>query len=467
MAKNTSVTFALQINNRPNRFGRYAIYIRITHNRKFRHIKSSVEVANKTLFNKNARNENWIRQADPEFAKKNATLAHELNEAKKAYAGLLEEGKVATLEAIADKTVEAPKSDSFIQFFKEYNDNLHNAGQIRYWKQFNDVYNKIMVFMKKCRMKDVLFSDLTTNFIERFARHLNTLPNQRHPDQVLHKNTIQNVLKRFPTLIKSAVELGLMPYGEDPFLPYRFHWITTTKDKLDEDEINRLMALDLQEGSLLWHVRNCFIFSFYCAGIRAGDILQLRWRNVEGNRLAYRMGKNHKERNLILVPQATAILDKYRNMLRQVVPDNYVFPFLDNTKPYAKAVTQEQKDTMSVKLKEALFQDITIQNALLNKYLGKLAEMAKIDKHISFHVSRHSFAKLAKDKGTNSAVVQGLLAHSSLKTTENYMGQFDTTVEDEAMEKIFSSDEKSKVEAMLANMTDEEKEVLRSLLEKK
>ena len=258
-----------------------------------------------------------------------------------------------------------------------------------------------------------------------------------------------------------------MPYGEDPFLPYRFHWITTTKDKLDEDEINRLMALDLQEGSLLWHVRNCFIFSFYCAGIRAGDILQLRWRNVEGNRLAYRMGKNHKERNLILVPQATAILDKYRNMLRQVVPDNYVFPFLDNTKPYAKAVTQEQKDTMSVKLKEALFQDITIQNALLNKYLGKLAEMAKIDKHISFHVSRHSFAKLAKDKGTNSAVVQGLLAHSSLKTTENYMGQFDTTVEDEAMEKIFSSDEKSKMEAMLANMTDEEKELLRSLLEKK
>jgi integrase len=469
MAKKNHVTFALQINNRPNRFGQYAIYIRITQDRKFRHIKTSVQVSNKALFNKNARNENWIRQTDLEFAKKNATLAHELGEAKKAYVDLIEEDKVVTLNAIAEKTVEAPISGSFMQFFKEFNDSLHAGGQIRYWKQFNDVYNKIMVFMKKCRMKDVLFSDLTPKFIDRFVRHLSTLPNQRHPDQVLHKNTIQNVLKRFRTLTRRAVKLGYMSYDKDPFLNYQFHWITTTKDKLDSDEINRIMALELIEDSPLWHTRNCFLFSFYCAGIRAGDLLQLRWRNVEGNRLVYRMGKNHKERNLILVPQAITILELYRKRLNeQDVPDHYIFPFLNNAKTYAKALTQEQKDTMSVELKEALFRDISIQNAYLNKNLGELAKKANIDKHISFHVSRHSFAKLAKDKGTNSAVVQGLLAHSSLKTTENYMGQFDTTVEDEAMSKIFGSDEENnKMESLLANLTDREKEMLRHLLEKK
>ena len=44
MAAVTRVTFALHIDNRPNRFGRHSIYIRITQNRKHRHIKTSVEL---------------------------------------------------------------------------------------------------------------------------------------------------------------------------------------------------------------------------------------------------------------------------------------------------------------------------------------------------------------------------------------------------------------------------------------
>ncbi len=465
MAAVTRVTFALHIDNRPNRFGRHSIYIRITQNRKHRHIKTSVEVDNLNLFNKNAKHENWVRQGDLEFAKKNATLAKALADAKLAYADILDEGQVATLHGIADKVQEAPTSGSFMQFFKEYNDDLHGKGQIRYWKQFNDVYNKLEVFRKKRHMGDILFSDLTTQFLDKFATHLAKTPNRRHPTQVLHHNTILNVLKRLRTLILKAISLGHMSRDDDPFLNYRFKWIPTTKDKLDEDEIGKLIVLELEEGSLLWHTRNCFLFSFYCAGIRAGDLLQLRWRNVENNRLVYRMGKNHKERNLKLVPQALAILNEYRTEESKL--GDYIFPFLSNKSPYAQAETQEQRDTMTVKLKEALFEDISKQNAVLNKYLKQLAEKAEIDKHISFHVSRHSFAKLAKDKGTSSAVVQGLLAHSSLKTTEGYMGQFDTSVEDEAMAKIFGSDETSKMETMLASLTDEQRAILRGLLNSK
>ena len=61
MATATSVTFALHIDNKPNRFGRYVIYVRVTQNRKKKLIKTSVEVVSKNLFNKNAKNENWIR----------------------------------------------------------------------------------------------------------------------------------------------------------------------------------------------------------------------------------------------------------------------------------------------------------------------------------------------------------------------------------------------------------------------
>ena len=461
------ISFGFHLDNRGTRTGKYVIYIRITLDRKHKYVKTSVTVSNKNWFNKNARNENWVRQSDPEYAKKNVTLAKELAEAKAAYSDILEEQEVVTPYLIKAKVEESPVAASFLEFAKEHCEDLHSNGQIRYWKQFRDLTHKLELFRKTRRMPDILFVDLTVQFLDKFEKFLQRLPNQREKGtgKVLSKNTVLNNMKRFRTLTRKAVKLGYLSADKDPFLNYEFHWLPTTKDKLEVDEIDRIIKLDLDEGSMQWHTRNCFLFSFYCAGIRVGDLLQLRWRNVEGGRLVYQMGKNHKMRDLILIPQAKAILDCYHIEDKQ--RDEYIFPLLDDTKGYAKAVTQDEKDTMSVELKTALFNDISAKTALLNKYLKEIAGEADIEKHLSFHVSRHSFAKLAKDKGTNSEVVQGLLAHSSLKTTEGYMGQFDTSVEDAAMEKIFDTSSESQLESLVESLTPEQREVLAKMLTKK
>lgn len=284
MASSTHISFAFQIDCRANRFGQYAILLRITQNRKKRYVKSSVSVSNKAWFNKNARNENWIRQSDPEYAKKNETLARELAEAKAAYSDILEEQNIATPFSVKSKVEEAPVATSFLEFAREHCEDLHSNGQIRYWKQFRDLTNKLEVFRKTRRMPDILFVDLTVPFLDKFEKFLQRLPNQREKGagKVLNKNTVLNNMKRFRTLTRKAVKLGYMSADKDPFLNYEFHWLPTTKDKLDMAEIDSIINLDLEVGSSLWHTRNCFLFSFYCAGIRAGDLLQLRWRNVEG-----------------------------------------------------------------------------------------------------------------------------------------------------------------------------------------
>ena len=461
------ISFGFHLDNRGTRTGKYVIYIRITLDRKHKYVKTSVTVSNKNWFNKNARNENWVRQSDPEYAKKNVTLAKELAEAKAAYSDILEEQEVVTPYLIKAKVEESPVAASFLEFAKEHCEDLHSNGQIRYWKQFRDLTHKLELFRKTRRMPDILFVDLTVPFLDKFEKFLQRLPNQREKGtgKVLSKNTVLNNMKRFRTLTRKAVKLGYLSADKDPFLNYEFHWLPTTKDKLEVDEIDRIIKLDLDEGSMQWHTRNCFLFSFYCAGIRVGDLLQLRWCNVEGGRLVYQMGKNHKIRDLILIPQAKVILDCYHREDKQ--RDEYIFPLLDDTKDYAKALTQDAKDTMSVELKTALFNDISAKTALLNKYLKEIASEADIEKHLSFHVSRHSFAKLAKDKGTNSGVVQGLLAHSSLKTTEGYMGQFDTSVEDAAMEKIFDTSSESQLESLVESLTPEQREALTKMLTKK
>ena len=150
------ISFGFHLDNRGSRTGQYVIYIRITLDRKHKYVKTSVTISNKNWFNKNARNENWVRQSDPEYAMKNVTLAKELAEAKAAYSDILEEQEVVTPYLIKAKVEEGPVAASFLEFAKEHCEDLHSNGQIRYWKQFSDLTH-IWAFRKSLWMPDILF----------------------------------------------------------------------------------------------------------------------------------------------------------------------------------------------------------------------------------------------------------------------------------------------------------------------
>lgn len=225
-------------------------------------------------------------------------------------------------------------------------------------------------------------------------------------------------------------------------MKFKYKTLKTEKEKLNATELDAIRALDLQENSLIWHCRNYFFFSFYCAGIRAGDLIQLRWCNITtDNRLQYQMGKNHKTRDLKLVQQALDILELYKT--GNVKPNDYIFPLLDDSEQWSKYVTQEQKDVMPSALKKRMYEVIGSKNALINKELDKIRKLAGLEKRVSFHISRHSFAKAAKDAGIDNLEVKALLAHTNLSTTQKYMGDFDTEQNDAALDTIFKHDDEA------------------------
>ena len=79
--------------------------------------------------------------------------------------------------------------------------------------------------------------------------------------------------------------------------------------------------------------------------------------------------------------------------------------------------------------------------------------------------SRHSFAKIAKQKGIDNSKVKDLLAHSSLKITEGYMGNFDTSENDKALESVFEKEKAVTDEsALLKQLQSLSPEALASLL---
>lgn len=453
-------TFRFEVNNKPTKNKTYNILLCITTDGKRKRLKTSVDIKRRSDFNPKAKQDNWIRSSEPNHKVWNVALAAELEKAKQTYRDLRETG-VATSEKIAAEIMAGERTSSFLQYAKERTQQILDAGGFRNWKKYNGFINKLEGFLtgKDGRIKDLTFGELTPSLLSKFEAYLHSLKNERDPERKLHPNTIQTNFNIFKSIVRLAIEVdGLIKPEKNPFLAFSYKGVATVKDKLNFAEIETIATLDLTPDTPIWHCRNYFLFSFYCAGIRAGDLIQLRWGNITSDgRLHYQMGKNHKERDLKLVPQANEILTHYHTA--ESKSTDYIFPLLDAAEPYAKAITQEDKDTMLPELKIKLFNQVSAKNAYINKYLRKLTELAGIEKKVSFHISRHSFAKVAKEMGTDNAQLKELLAHSSLKNTEIYMGSFGTAQNDRALEAIFTKPQrgaKAELLSALETMTDDE-----------
>lgn len=459
-----STTFNFELASKPNKTGKYPIFLRITQNRKPVRIKTSVELEHKSDWNPKRKE---VRLSEPNAIKWNAILAKELEAAKDKYRELKETSTATSLK-IKEKIKSGETSKSFLQYARHRTQELYDNGNIRNYKKYNGFCNKLEKYQTDTHgvVRDLLFSEIDTSFLAKFETYLHTLRNEREPEKVLHVNTIQVCFNVFRAILRRAIEVdNMMPMEKNPFLTFKIKGIKTEKEKLDADEINRIKNLDLPQGSLIWNCRNYFLFSFYCAGIRVGDFIQLRWVNISNDgRIHYQMGKNHKVRDLILVEPAKQILEFYSHP--KVKPTDYIFPILDPNADYAKAITQEEKDVLPSDVKEILFAQIGAKTALINKTLKKIASLAGIEKKLSFHISRHSFAKAAKQKGIDNAKVKDLLAHHSLKTTEGYMGNFDTAENDAALSSIFEEKPSVDIDTLVAQLKSLSKKQLKEVLKR-
>ncbi len=456
-------TFRFELNGRPTKNKTYVVYLRVTVGGKRKLIKTMVEIARPSDFNAKCKGENWIRGGVRDAKVLNAQLADILAKAKETYKELDKEGEVTTVALAKEMNTEVV-SPSFLAFARERAQMIYDNGGWRNWRKYCGLINKLDAFRKKRRMADITVADMTVELLTRFDNFLHKWENEREPGKLLHPNTIEVQFNILRTLVHRAIEVGIMEASKDPFLVFKYKGIKTIKEKLDDSEMERIINLELENGSLIWHCKNYFLFSYYCAGIRAADLIQLRWGNVTASgRLHYQMGKNHKERDLLLVDQAIKILRHYQR--EDAKATDYIFPLLSNDAEYAGYVTQADKDRMRPELRHKMYQDISSKNALINKYLKKIAEKAEIEKPLSMHISRHSFAHIAQESGAESSAIKNILGHSNLATTERYMGSFDTSKTDETLRNVFAKKQSSATATEESGATKEEQaiELLRGM----
>jgi integrase/recombinase XerD len=442
---------------KPYSDGKHPIYIRIYRDAKSNYVNTGYSI-NKEAWNED-KSEVWesipsltlklkeslSKEEIKDFKAKQSNIkllpnAEKINSEIRNKIALLEEtynileinGKAftpETLKNVVEKKdlIENSKKD-FLVFIKDVADKKYLAKQIRTSEKYLVMLKKLKAFRKD---KPLPIEDLTTKLLKEFELYLTK--------EGCHQNYVHVNLKALRTIIqKEAIkeeEERILSSDKNPFTNYTMPTIIPTKkEKLDLVEILRMQELQLEKESYIYHVRNAFIFSIYIAGIRIGDLMQLRWCNInEDGRLEYSMNKTGKIKSIKLLPQALKILSLYQAKKET----DYIFPFLDNNATYSKLVSPEDLKKASPELLTHLFNKIESQISLYNRSLKIIAFKSKIKKKVSSHIARHSFAEIARNK-VSIYEIQKMLGHTNIKITEGYLKSLNDNEMDNAMEEVFN-----------------------------
>jgi site-specific recombinase XerD len=325
-----------------------------------------------------------------------------------------------------DKNENAKKD--FLQYILDVSKRKFQNRQIRTAEKYEVMQRKLKAFRND---KPLPIDELTTSLLNEFRLYL--------VKQNCHVNYIHVNLKALRTIIqKEAIkEDKVLSPDKNPFIFFDMpKVIPTRKEKLDIGEIEALEALRIPESDINFHIKNIFLFSLYNAGIRIGDLLQLKWYNIsKEGRLEYNMGKTGKLRSIKLLPPALRILDWYQT--RREKGSDFIFPFLDNNAEYSKLISSEDFQKASPELLAFLFKKIESKIALCNAGLKEIAVKAKIKKKLQNHISRHSFADIARKKGISIYDISKMLGHSDISVTQGYIKSLDVEAMDKAMEEVF------------------------------
>jgi integrase/recombinase XerD len=131
----------------------------------------------------------------------------------------------------------------------------------------------------------------------------------------------------------------------------------------------------------------------YAAGLRVSEVAALKVRDIDSGRMVMRIehGKAGKERYVMLSAPLLGILRSYWRLTR---PSLYLFPGRTSDKP--------------------------IEPTVLHAACRSAAAAAGLDKRVSVHVLRHSFATHLLESGVDIRIIQVLLGHENLSTTARY-----------------------------------------------
>lgn len=285
------------------------------------------------------------------------------------------------LESIEGYRLKKDRSINFLDYFQSYIDS-YTKTDIRMMKialqRFKDFlsetpeYSKYVLYIKP--------EQLTKDMMIAFTEYLQS----RSVGE-----GAKSIYQRFKKVINYAIEHDVMIKNPCTGVSIRVDDQILRKDVLSMEEVQIL--IDTHYDNENSNVRRAFILSLYC-GLRFCDVKELTYKNVDYSNKLLKFEQNktkgHSAASGVVIPLNDGLLSLIGELPVNSDKNTLIFPLP------------------------------TYESCL--KSLKRWVKRAGINKHISWHCARHSFAVNILNNGANIKTVASLLGHSGLKHTEKY-----------------------------------------------
>ncbi len=289
--------------------------------------------------------------------------------------------------------------DYFLAFFDTYINSIkEEVGITRAYasvEKFLVLRKRFATFIKKkYRRDDLKMGEMTYKVISEFEHYLLTESKCCH-------NTVMRMLRNFKTVTIRAQKMGVM--SQDPYVAYKIRFNKVDRGFLTDEEIAKLMKKRFSVKRLE-QVRDIFVFSIF-TGLAYIDVANLTAKNIvtlDGKEwIMTKRQKTDVPTNIILLDIPRKIIKKYEELMK------------DDEKQRLLPILSNQK---------------------MNAYLKEIADLCGIEKRLSYHLARHTFATMALSKGVPVESVSKMLGHTNIQTTQIYARVINKKIESDMMQ---------------------------------
>ena len=228
------------------------------------------------------------------------------------------------------------------------------------------------------------------------------------------KNSISFYMRNLRAVFNRAVKESLV-VQTNPFSEVYTGVDKTRKLAISEEELYKLVTLDIPKDSVLELARDIFLFSYSTRGMSFVDIAFLKKENIYNDMIIYKRKKTGQLLSVKIEPCIKRILDKYSESSSKT---NFVFPIVHSCAD------------------RSMYKEYHIALTDYNRNLKKLGKMAGLCTHLSSYTARHTWATVAHYHNVPLPVISESMGHTSESTTKIYLASLQNTVIDQANSRL-------------------------------
>lgn len=296
------------------------------------------------------------------------------------------------------------KRRTILQIFSEHNIKAKQLAGIDFSEgtvqRYETSYMHTQNFIRwKYNREDFPLDQLNHQFINDYEFYLKT-------ERKCNHNSSTKYLKNFKKIVRIALANNWLE--NDPFASIKFKLKPVDAIYLTEEELKAIINKEIKNERLT-QVRDVFLFCCF-TGLAFSDVKSVKKEHLSRDKEGYlwihkKRKKTNQMSTIFVIDAAFRLIEKYKNHPMMLDKD-LLLPVLSNQK--------------------------------MNSYLKEIADFCGVDKLISTHTARHTFATtVALSNNIPIEVVSKTIGHSNIKMTQRYARTTESLIK-KNMEKIAS-----------------------------